>query len=252
MNYFQPVQHSVEGSKGVLTLQSNRWDSEGLLKSIALNKIHLTAAEKKVYEQMFWHSICTEYDSQNFYKNLIKSKLAITIEFKEFLKIWLRDEINHANGFKLLYGLIYNRDEESINDELESRVIDFSCIDSFFKDEFKLCLLLAYDEIVTTHVYSRSIKFYDSLGPKELGIWIRQIKRDEALHFSNLISIIKNNYSDRTQDAESILNSIVTLDMNIKNYNGTFVLDHSCPEFPLTNDELYLLCVNAILKKLMN
>ena len=221
-----------------------------LLEGITHSDISLSPEEKYCNEEMFWHSTCTEYDSKRFYKKIKLSKLKISHPLELFLNKWLQDEISHANGFIKIYSTIYNQDEVFVREKLDSRLSDFSMIDDFFEDEFKLCLLLAYDEIVTTHVYHRSIPFYENIGSSKFGLWIKRIKTDEARHFVGVIKILQKYHGSRRSEVEKILNEIIKIDSNIEEYKATFVLDHSCPEFPLSQDELTSICVKTILMKL--
>lgn len=226
------------------------WRATTLLSNLRSDQINLSDETKQQYEPIFWHSVCTEYDSRNFYAHLKSSNLKPTSEFETFLSHWLKDETNHTEGFVILYGLIYQQSETDIYARLKARPVDFSPLEQFFSDEFKLCLLLAYDEIVTTWVYHRSIPFYEHLGPRELKTWILKLKSDEALHFNNLLKILKARHFHRFGEAESILEQILHLDQTLTQYGSTFVLDHQCDDFSLTQSELVSLGSGIILKKL--
>ncbi|OGT36643.1 MAG: hypothetical protein A3F11_11575 [Gammaproteobacteria bacterium RIFCSPHIGHO2_12_FULL_37_14] len=168
----------------------------------------------------------------------------------DFLSEWLSDEINHAHAFQILYHHIYHESQDSISQRLVSRQTNFSMIDEFFSDLPSTCLLLAYDELITTHVYHQSIDFYDKLGSTMFSEFIRRLKYDEAKHYFGIISIVKDQFSGKRALAESLLNKIIQVDDAMDDYYGTFVLDHACPEFPLSKSNIMMLCEKIILRKI--
>lgn len=223
----------------------------GVLSDLKADAIKLNLGERKEYEPILWRSICSEYDSINFYKKLDTLGLKHTPGFNRFLIGWLQDEAMHTAGFKKIYSFIYGVSETEIDRKLESRVSDFSKIEEFFENEFMISLLLAFDEIVTTHVYDRSIPFYRSVESEILPVWIRSVKTDEARHFVGITKVIKKEHQYNYKNASKILKRIVDVDAGLSEYEGTFVLDHACPEFPLSKDELINICVDMVLKKIL-
>ena len=206
----------------------------GAISHLTPESISLNNSERSAYQPILWNSICSEYDSINFYNKISTQKVNYSKGFEQFLPGWLHDETAHTAGFKKIYNLTYGISESVIDKNLRTRVSDFSTIAEFLEDEFSTCLLLAFDEIVTTHVYERSMGFYRKVESTSLPKWIRKVKADEARHFINITKVIKNHHSGSKQSAEKILHRIVEIDAGLTDYNGTFVLDHSCPEFPLS------------------
>lgn len=231
-------------------IRSESLNCKELFRSIHSSSVRLTPQAKEQYEPILWHSVCTEYDARNLYSYFNSSSCQPTLEFREFLQLWGRDESNHTEGFAILYSILYGMPEKDIYTKLQARPVNFRPLKEFFSDEFKLCLLLAYDEIVTTWVYHRSVPFYKSLGPKELTTWILRLKADEARHFSNLIQVLKAHHRHRFTEAQQVLDSILQLEGTLNEYGATFVLDHGCADFSLSQQELVSLCRNVILRKL--
>jgi len=110
--------------------------------------------------------------------------------------------------------------------------------------------MLAYDEIITTHVYQRSIANYDRFGNQQLSNWIRKIKKDETAHFFSFIETASAMFPDRINEVPRILDEILNIDFSKESYVGTFVLDHNAPDFPLSEAEIRTIIIPAILKKI--
>ena len=218
--------------------------------SITKELINLDRQTIEEIEPILWRSICSEYDSINFYTFIKNLGITYTNEFEQFVVEWLHDEIEHTVGFKKLYQTIYDIKENQIDFALKKRKADFSNLLEFFGEEVSICLLLAFDEIVTAHVYERSIPFYSKINSSVLPKWIKKIKIDEVNHFYNVTNLLKNTHKVQIKTAEKILHRIIEVDTNLSDYYGTFVLDHACPEFPLSKKELINICVKAVLKRL--
>lgn len=221
-----------------------------LLSQLTPQSIQLSDEKRTEYKSILWRSICSEYDSINFYNQLIKLDLNYSSPFVSFLDRWLKDESMHTAGFKKIFQVVYETDEDEMDYELAETKCDFSAISEFLNDELSICLLLAFDEIVTTHVYERSVPFYSSVEPCFIPKWIKKIKSDEAKHFIGITKVIKSSHQYTLNGAKKILDRIVAVDASLSSYTGTFVLDHSCPEFPLSKEELVTMCANTVLKKI--
>ncbi|MFL5629614.1 MAG: hypothetical protein ACJ788_28920 [Ktedonobacteraceae bacterium] len=104
-------------------------------------------------------------------------------------------------------------------------------MEEFITDEFKLCLILAYDELATTRSYGEDVPFYKSLGPNAFNDWIKFVRADEALHYLNSIRVAQVRHRDRLPEAEDILLRILNVDLTSDDYRATFVLDHKGPPF---------------------
>lgn len=222
----------------------------GILSKLNLDSIKLDKKMSAEYEPTLWRSISSEYDAINFYHKLMSLKINFSEPFKDFVRAWLYDETMHTAGFKYLYQLVYGMNEADIDCKLQQSTSDFSILEEFMQDELSISLLIAFDEIVTTFVYDRSIELYGEIEKNILPKWIKMVKRDEARHFMNIINVIKLTQQYDISHVDAILTRIINVDVNLSDYTGTFVLDHSCEEFPLSNEELTSICAKIILNKL--
>lgn len=210
--------------------KSRPWNALELLLPITADQIQLTAEQRQAVEAYIWKDLTSEYDAEHFCVMLEESGLPFSNEFIAFEKVWRRDEYNHYLGFRRIYHLFYGEPEAAISERLRQRVPDFSDLREYFSDEFKLCLLLAYDEHVTTQAFNEDIPFYRSLGPDVFNQWIRLVKGDEAIHYMNALRVAQTRHAHRLADAEAILQRILELDLSGV-YQATFVLDHKGPPF---------------------
>jgi hypothetical protein len=210
--------------------KSRPWNALELLSDIGADDIKISQAEKDEVEPYIWKDLTSEYDAEHFCIMLEESGLAFSDEFISFEKVWRRDEYNHYLGFRRIYSLFYGESEAGITSRLQARVPDFSSLQDYFRDEFKLCLLLAYDEHVTTRAFNEDIPFYKTLGPDAFNQWIRLVKGDEAMHYMNALRVAQTRHQDRLSEAAPIMEHILELDLSGE-YAATFVLDHKGPPF---------------------
>jgi hypothetical protein len=206
--------------------KSRPWNSVSLIGHIDKNLVILPAEIIKQVQQTFWENLCSEYDAENFCVFLEKACIPLSPEFKAFEYVWRRDELNHFLGFKYIYSIFYEMSFEAIDTELKNRPVDFNPLQSMLEDEFKICLLLAYDEISTTKSYASDYNFYASIGPEEFLKWIHLVARDEAYHFHNCMELIGKNYYHRISEIPKLVDQFVAWDLSRNEYKGTFVLDH--------------------------
>ncbi|AUX29009.1 MULTISPECIES: hypothetical protein [Sorangium] len=230
--------------------RQRRWSAAELLDRLTLREIELSSEQREEFEPSFWNFLCSEDDSRHFYRQAQARRGRYSDALFSFLEVWREDEANHAAGFKKIYQALYGQSSEAIDARLAARRVDFSRIEEFLGDEFTLCLVLAYDELATTHAYHRDFAFYESLGPDELKTWIRLVTSDEALHHANLLRLIGHQHRHRIPEARRALDRILEIDLRGGDYEATFVLDHSGAGFNLSPEELSSLCAQAIVKKL--
>ena len=221
-----------------------------ILKDFFFPPLTLSTAEKAAWKEIFFDSIITEYDARRLYWHIADQNPGCISELANILKPWLRDEIDHAYGFSLIYSAYTGIPLDSVALEVETRKSDFNSLAPFVQDPLKLLILLAYDEIITTHVYHRSIKNYDKFSSSQLSAWIRKAKRDEAKHFFSFIEQAKQRFPNRLQEAPHILKELLKLDFEKTHYTGTFVLDHNTPDYPITKKEIEEIIIPTIIKKL--
>lgn len=212
--------------------------------------INLSEVERTEWADILFDSIITEYDARRLYWYLETQHADYFPTLVEVLNPWLRDEIDHAYGFSLIYASYAGIPLDQIVLEAEIRKTDFSLISPITNDVFKLLIMLAYDEIITTHVYHRSIAKYDKFASQQLSTWIRKTKKDEAAHFFSFVQKAKELFPDRINETPSILEEIFDIDFKKETYSGTFVLDHNTPDFPISKQEIKNWIIPTIIKKL--
>ena len=206
--------------------KSRPWSSLNLIGHIGKNAIELQTETIKQFQQTFWDNLCSEYDAENFCLFLEKYDVQLSPEFKAFEFVWRRDEYNHYLGFRHIYSIFYGMSLEAIDSDLKQRPVNFRPILSMLGDEFKICLLLAYDEIATTKSYAADYDFYESFGPEGFLKWIKLVTRDEAYHFNNCMELIGKNFYHRIAEIPNLIDQFVKWDLARNEYIGTFVLDH--------------------------
>ncbi len=207
-------------------VKSIQWDSMHLLEACSRTDIVLAQDVLEAKRGFFFHAAYTEYDAENLCRHIDTLDIRFTPEFKAFEKTWRRDELNHYIGFRYIYSLMFNQSVSEVAELIETRPFDFSQIQKFFKDEFVICLLIAYDEILTTRGYASEFGLYKSLGSSVFLDWFKRVTRDEAFHFHNIMQVIKARHSNRIDEIPFTLKTFIEKDLQRDDYRATFVLDH--------------------------
>jgi|SRR5450830_1590434 len=220
-----------------------------VLANFSFPAIEMEDSERSEWEDIFFDSIITEYDARRLYWFLENNYPETFSLLENALNPWLKDEIDHAYGFALIYSEFAKKPYDQVALEVEVRKPDFSIIEPIATDPYKLLIMLAYDEIITTHVYHRSIEKYDRFDSQKLSRWIRKTKKDEIRHFFSFVEQAKKLFPERTCEVSSILEEIFTIDFEKETYTGTFVLDHNTPDFPLSKLEIKDMIIPVIIKK---
>lgn len=228
----------------------NSNNASTILKDFSFPLLTPTTAEGSDWKEIFFDSIITEYDARRFYWYIADQNPDCFYQLGDALKPWLRDEIDHAYGFSLIYSAYTGIPLDEVAVEAEIRESNFKILAPYMQDTLKLLVLLAYDEIITTHVYHRSIEKYDAFNSPQLSAWIRKTKRDEAKHFFFFIQKAKQLFSTRLQETPLILKELFELDFETTRYTGTFVLDHNTLDYPITKKEIEETIIPTIIKKL--
>lgn len=174
--------------------KSISWSSADLIGQFQKNDIVLDSKTIAEMKEGLWNDLCSEYDAENFCNYLKGSGVKLSNDFKSFEYVWRRDEFNHYLGFKQIYSLLYDVTEDDIVKEMKRRPVNFEPIKPMLQDEFKICLLIAYDEIATTKNYASEYEFYTSFGPANFLRWVKNVTRDEAYHFNNCMELIGKNF----------------------------------------------------------
>lgn len=207
------------------------WHTDELIGQVRRNEIQLDHSIIDEVQHGLWNDLCSEYDAENFCNYLKTSGIPLSEDFKAFEYVWRRDEFNHYLGFRKIYSLLYDIPEEQLKNEVENRPVNFDPLQSMLEDEFKICLLIAYDEIATTKNYASEYEFYASFGPGSFLRWIKNVTRDEAYHFNNCMELIGKNFRNRIDEIPPLVDSFINWDLNGEEYQGTFILDHDGPYF---------------------
>ncbi len=241
-----------EPVRSEIRIQEGGWDSSVILDGVRKDTLMLQAVDVEGIRETLWNDLCSEYDADNLCRYLdeleIDGQLARSDEFKAFEQAWRRDELNHAVGFGHLYSTLYDVPTSNLFRQLSERTPDFRSIEHFLTDEFRICMVLAYDEIATTRSYKDDHDtFYNKFGNTSLLEWIRLVARDEAFHFNNLVQVIRRNHSHRLCEVPRIIDELLEWDLSKRQYGATFVLDHTGEQFtsPFLNK-----CREILLKRL--
>ena len=224
-------------------------DAATLLSGFRFPEVELSVLSRQKWKDVFFDSIITEYDARRLYWYLEGCHPDVFSILIDVLNPWLRDEIDHAYGFTVIYASYTKIPLDEILVSVELRKPDFEVIGAVAADPLALLLTLAYDEIITTHVYHRSIEIYDAFDSEQLSAWIRKTKKDEVNHFFSFVQKAKKLFPDRLNEVPEILDDIFKIDFEKESYTGTFVLDHNAPDFPITKDEIRSMIIPAIIKK---
>lgn len=158
-------------------------DASAVLSGFSFPAVDLTASDRQEWKEIFFDSVITEYDARRLYWYLEGNYPEVFNCMEDVLNPWLKDEIDHAYGFALIYASYSAIPFDEVSLSVELRKPDFSIVDAIAADPLKLLVTLAYDEIITTHVYHRSIESYDRFNSQQLSAWIRKTKKDEVTHF---------------------------------------------------------------------
>ena len=214
--------------------KSREWHSLDVLGVLVPDMLHLPAADREESEQFLWEDLCSEYDAENLcieLERLSAQGQFYSPEFWSFEKVWRRDEFNHYIGFQRLYHLVYGTPESAIAARLQARPADFTPFLDFLTDEFKLCLMLAYDELCTTRAYAVDMPYYRAFGQPLVEEWMHKVRGDEAIHYMNALRVVQTRHRDRLPQAEAILEEALALDLQAKSYQATFLFDHGGPSY---------------------
>jgi hypothetical protein len=178
------------------------------------------------FQDNLWHEICSEFDAARLAAYVLRAHVPLSDAFRGFETEWLSDERRHYLGFRHLYSTMYRISCDVVAARVEARPSSFDRLSSFLTDEFHLCVLLAYDEIVTARAYAEDFAIYDAFGDCNVSTWIRQVCRDEAKHFLGITRILRSCHAARLTELPRALDHLVAYDTSGMEYVGEFVLDH--------------------------
>lgn len=224
------------------------WFSGDFFVGIDRKQVLLKDEELNFYRDYFLGHLQAESDSKNLYQEIVRHH-TVSPEFMDFLRVWRIEEQNHAEGYYLIMRILFDENESQLKQRVENEPASFNHLKDFLDDEFKLCVLFAYDEYATVMDYRKN-----SLGHKGWPItfakWIDKVIKDEARHFVNLIKLIHYKYKARIHETPNILQQVLNVEKNLKDYQHTFLFDHTGSNFKLHYDELEHECANRVLKSI--
>lgn len=208
------------------------WSAAELLADVRSQDVTCTPEAAREHEPRIWQDLVAEYDARILQRELLSRDAGFTPEFLAFLDAWAKDEEHHTDGLLRLYSLVTGEPEESVASRLDERRGDFVAMEGWLDDEFRLAVLFAYDEAMSTHGYGEDIPFYASLGPAEFGTLLRELKNDEAMHYRNALELLVSRHADRADEVPTVMDEIVAFDATQDEYKATFVLDHATSQYP--------------------
>lgn len=188
------------------------WRVDDLFKDVNPNDIVISPNERARLHNLFMADMEVEIDSKNLYDTLYANQL-VSKELDNFLKPWLYEELKHADAFRKILSLIYHLDESQLYKSMTNHSCDFKPFENLLEDEFKLCVLFAYDECATTIAY-RKDSFYQHLGPKAFCTWQRLVIADEARHLKNAVDLIQFKHRHRIKETTKVLEEILATELS--------------------------------------
>lgn len=238
----------MRASRNYAVRQSN-WSATELLSNVDKRTVKESAERIGWLREFLWYDLCAELDARNLYFELGRRRRNYSEEFWRFANAWYQDEMNHAQGFARLMQMLFGVSETLLMEKAGSRPHDFSEFAEFLDSELSLCVVFAYDEYASVMTYSKDT-FYGSLGSKHLEEWIRRVRGDEAIHFGNLIRLIRHKFEAELPQVEDIMKQVVKRELEARPYRGTFLFDHECPHFQVSKDDLEEICAATVLRKI--
>jgi hypothetical protein len=204
----------------------HRWDPQSFLSRFSSPLVTLTRNIVAERASHFWISALTEYHAEHLYRKLEQSRISFSPEFLAFERVWRHDEYQHYLGFRSIYSLVSDKPIEEIAATIEATPADFSSINHFLDDEFKICLVLAYDEIATTKYYADELPAYAKFGDPSFRDWMKNVVLDEFCHFQNCVDIIRLRHRGRIAEVHDLVDQLIAWDKANNEYRNTFALDH--------------------------
>lgn len=225
-----------------------RWYSDEMFSGITKEEILLDDKNLNKYHDFMLHHLQAESDSTNLYNELLKR--SPSKDLMKFLSVWHVEEKNHANGYYAMLRILFNENEQDLRQKIEETAYDFTCLEEFLSDEFKLCVLFAYDEYATTLDYRKNT-FYSLFGPIAFVNWINLVICDEARHFVNAVKLIHHKHRHRVRETRGVLEKILEVESSLINYQYTFLFDHVESNFMLRFSELKNICAERVYQSIM-
>lgn len=212
------------------------WDLDDVLPESLVAPSGAGPVASHEHEPRVFQDLVAEYDARLLEAELLTRATGLSVPFREFLSAWAADEKKHTDALDRLYRGAFDADREPLLGRLRARRGDFAPLASFLDDEFKLGVMLAYDEAMSTHGYGADIAFYESLGRSDaqssaFAQVLRELKNDEATHYKNAVELLALRHRGRGGEVAPVMEQIVAHDAAQEEYRATFLLDHATDQF---------------------
>ncbi len=208
------------------TQLSRTWDS--------LGTVACPQAKRALHDSL-WHSLASEYDARHLSAYLRRQAVPLSPAFWALEAAWAADEQNHFDGLCWLYRRLYEVSAAEVTSRLAQRQPDFAPLSSLLSEEFRLCVVLAFDELASARAYARDIASYASLGAPAVAL-LRKLARDEMLHCRNAVDLLIRLHAPRLAEAEPIIAQVIAHDTSPQfSYRATFLLDQVIESSVSTN-----------------
>jgi hypothetical protein len=205
-----------------------KWSAHELLGGVTTDHVTASPELRRAVRRNLWGDMCAEYDSEHLWQHLNTGGFDFSTEFRSALAEWRSDERNHYVGLRHICSTMYDVAEEEIDTEMTDRRADFSAIQGFLTDEFRICVVLAYDELVSSRGYRLFFDSFGKFGPPQYSQWVRWACRDEAWHYQNFLDVIRMVHPNRLPGVAGVIREIEAYESSpAMTYHGTFLLDHT-------------------------
>lgn len=204
-----------------------KWSSHEVLAGVSEFDITASTELRQKVHHDLWGDMCAEHDADNLWNFLYSQTYCYSVDFQSALNEWLADERNHYAGLRTICSMMYGISEPEIDRQMKARVPDFSRIAHFLTDEFRLCVALAYDELVSSLGYKIFLPDFRQFGPPSFAQWLQRAARDERLHYWNFLDVIKLNHGSAKQVSAVIAEILDYECQPDMHYGATFLLDHT-------------------------
>lgn len=215
------------GSEFPFKLRNSTWSSVALLARVKPSDIIASSEIREEIHKDIWGDMNAEHDAEHLWDFIRGSGIDFSKEFEVVLNDWRKDEFNHYLGLRQICSMVYNIPESKIDKRAHSRAPNFTPMKHLLTDEFQVCVVLAYDELISTLGYREHFNAYKQLGPKAIEQWIRFAARDESYHYRNLVDLIATRHAERIPEVRPFLDRVLEYEFAPEmKYHATFLLDH--------------------------
>jgi hypothetical protein len=198
---------------------------ERLRAAVRAHAARMTDEEKTAAHEVLYADLFSEFDARFLSDHVRALDVELSPEFWRCQRAWADDEELHYRVFRTVYGAVFDRDDASIDAEMNARKsgVSFEPLADLFEDEFSIACLLAYDELATVRAYRSSAPAYARLGPV-FEEFIGLVTADEGRHFRNFLKLIRTRHAHRLGEKDRVIERIRATEG--VPYANTFVLDH--------------------------